>query len=160
MLVEITSNAFSSSNSNYTSLPTWVESALPSPQVQEQFDLSPVTPGLIKSILKRRKHASAPGEDNIVHTHLKKLPCSHFMATLFTQILLYSQSSPPSWSSGKIILIHKAGSTDVPLNYHPIILSSVRGKLFLKVIAMIEISDPSIQKKTLLAFLRICVNHC
>ena len=130
------SKSFSNSSTGYVSLPTWVLSLVPSPQMPDDFDLSPITPGHIRSLLKRCKHASAPGEDRITYSHLKHLPtCHHFLATLF-KIFIGSQSSPPSWSKGKITLIHKSGDTGDLANYRPIILSPVIGKLFHKIIAL------------------------
>ena len=121
-------------------------SLVPSPQMPDDFDL----PGLIQ----RCKHASVPGEDRITYSHLKHSPtCHHFLATLFSKIFIGSESSPPSWSKGKITLIHKSGDTGDPVNYRPIILSPVIGKLFHKIIAMRlekfcllnNITDPTIQ---------------
>ena len=127
---------FSSAASNYTTLPHWVQSVIPSSNISEGFDLSPITPGAIKNMLKRCRRNSAPRHDGIEYYHLKKLPsCHHFLATLYTKILLGSQKCPPAWVSGKITLLHKGGDTSSLSNYRPIMLSSVIGKLFHKIVA-------------------------
>jgi len=130
------SELFSSTSSTYTTLPHWVHSVMPSPEISEGFNLSPITPGAIKGMLRRCKRRSAPGQDGIEYFHLKNLPtCHHFLATLYTKILLGSHQCPPSWASGKITLLHKGGDACSPSNYQPITLSSVVGKLFHKIIA-------------------------
>ena len=118
------SQMFSSAASNYTTLPHWVQSVV----ISQGFDLSPITPGAIKNMLKRCRRNSAPGHDGIEYYHLKKLPsCHHFLATPYTKILLGSQKCPPAWVSGKITLLHKGGDTSSLSNYRPIVLSSVIG---------------------------------
>ena len=87
-------------------------------------------------MLKRCRRNSAPGQDGIEYYHLKKLPsCHHFLATLYTKILLGSQKCPPARVSGKITLLRKGRDTSSPSNYQPIVLSSVIGKLFHKIVA-------------------------
>ena len=78
----------------------------------------------------------------------------HFLATLFSKILLESYSPPSSWCSARIKLIHKGGDTNCPANFRPIALTSAIGKLFNKIIAsrleeyLLEnnIINPSLQK--------------
>jgi len=109
---------------------------MPALTVEQEFDISPITPGAIKGMLKRCKSNSTPGPDGITYHHLKKLPSAHhFLATLYTKILTTSQQCPPAWGSGKIILIHKKGDNSSPANYRPIVLSSTIGKLVHKFIA-------------------------
>ena len=149
------SQSFSNTNSKYIDLPPWIHSVMPSSEITDDFDLSPITPANIKGILKRYKKRSAPGEDGITYYHLKNLPTSHhFLATLYSKILLESNVAPPSWGKGKIILLHKHGDTSCPSNFRPIALSSTIGKLFHKILALRleefclsnEIIDPAIQK--------------
>ena len=109
---------------------------MPAPTIQHEFDISPITPGAIKRMLRKCKSNSTPGPDGISYHHLKKLPSTHhFLATLYTKILTTSQLCPPAWGSGKIILIHKKGDNSSPANYRPIVLSSTVGKLLHKFIA-------------------------
>ena len=81
------------------------------------------------------KSSSAPGHDKISYFHLKQLPsCHHFLATLFSKILLQTHSSP-SWCSASMILVHKNGDASLLSNFRPIALTSAIGKLFHKIIA-------------------------
>ena len=122
------------------------------------------TPSVIKGFLKSRPSNSSPGEDGVTYHHLKKLPSTHhFLATLFTKIMLHSHVPPSSWCTAKFITIHKNGDTSDPGNFRPIVLTSAVSKLFHKVIASRleqyiisnDILDTSLQK----GFLR-GVNGC
>jgi len=110
---------------HYQELPSWVEEVMPIPDdnSRSEFNLSPVTSGNIKSILKSRSSGSSPGDDTISYHHLKKMPSTHhFLATLFSKILLDSQLPLSSWCSARIKLIHKGGDTSDPANFRPIAL--------------------------------------
>ena len=73
------SNSFSSEHSKYSSLPDWVYTAFQPPNITEEFDLSPITPSIIKRLLKGYKKPSAPGMDKITYGQLRNLPtCHHF----------------------------------------------------------------------------------
>ena len=120
-----------------------------------EFDLSPITPSLIKGILRSRSSGSSPGDDDISYHHLKKMPCTHhYLATLFSKILLESHPPPSARCCARIKLIHKGGDTSKPANFRPIALTSVVGKLLNKIIAthleefLLEnkIINPSLQK--------------
>ena len=157
--MESTYNYFSKScatDDRYHRIPSWVE-VVPVPDDDSlfKFDLSPVTPGLIKGILKSRSSGSSPGDDGISYHHLKKMTSTHhFLATLFSKILLESYSPPSSWCFARIKLIHKGGDTNCPANFRPIALTLAIGKLFNKIIAsrleeyLLEnnIINPSLQK--------------
>jgi len=96
---------------------------IPDDNSRSEFNLSPVTSGNIKSILKSRSSGSSPGDDTISYHHLKKMPSTHhFLATLFSKILLDSQLPLSSWCSARIKLIHKGGDTSDPANVRPIAL--------------------------------------
>ena len=78
---------------------------MPSTECDElvDFDLSAITPGIIRNVLKSRPSNSSLGDD---YHHLKKLPSAHyFLATLFSKILLEDQVAPESWCQAKIRLI-------------------------------------------------------
>ena len=108
-------------------------------------------------IMRNCSSKSSPGVDGISYSLLKRLPsCHHFLATLYSKILLGINEAPPIWCSGKIILIYKKGDTSSPGNFRPIALTSTIGKLhvFHKFIARRmekyclanDIIDTSIQK--------------
>ena len=59
----------------------------------------------------------------------------HFLATLFSKILLHSQSPPSSWCYAKVVTILKKDDTSDPGNFRPIAHNSVVVKLFHKIIA-------------------------
>lgn len=124
---------------SYSSFPTWVSEVqhVATDEDLRDFDLLPITPGLIKKMLRKRLSGSAPGDDGITYRHLKMMPSAHhFLATLFSKILLHSQAPPSSWFHAKIITIHKKGDPLDPANFRPIALTSVIGKLFHKVLAI------------------------
>jgi len=99
------------------------------------FDLSPITPSLGKRTLYSRSSNSSPGDDGISYHHLKKMPSiHHYLATLFSKVLLENQEAPHPWSGATIKLIHKSGDTNIPSNFRPITLSVV-GKLFHNILA-------------------------
>ena len=143
------------------SLPAWVEKVCPPPPMDDSlvaFDLSAITPSCIKAALKKCSSSSAPGCDEITYHHLKKLPTPHhFLATLFSKILLLSHQPPPNWCMAKTILIHKKGNPRQPSNFCPIALSSGISKLFHKIITRRleayfvnnDIIDTSVQKSFL-----------
>ena len=109
---------------------------MPPPDPNIDFDLSHITPGLVKSTLKKCSSKSSPGLDRITYHHLKKLPSTLlFLANLFSKILSSSNECPPFWCSAKSILIRKKGDPNLPSNFRPIALTSCVGKLFHKIIA-------------------------
>ena len=95
-----------------------------------EFDLSAITPGIIRNVLKNRPSNSSSGDDEITYHHLKKLPSAqYFLATLFSKILLEDHAAPESWCQAKIKLIPKSQDLSNPENFHPIALTSAIGKL-------------------------------
>ena len=97
---------------------------------KKQFDTSHVKPRDIKNLLRNKKSTSASGEDNITYGILAKLSSTHhFLATLFSKLLL-TNDPPDMWSSSKVILIHKKGDTNDPGNFRMIALTSCVEKLY------------------------------
>ena len=124
-----------SSGPQYSSLPAWVEE-VPHPEITSNFDMSPVTPGLIRNILRKLPNTSAPGPDKIRYLHLKKLPSAHhFLATLYSKIILNSPHAPTLWCKGELRLVHKGGDPGIPANFRSITLTSTIDKLFHRIIA-------------------------
>ena len=120
----------------YSSLPAWAPEAMPRPEIVTDFNISPVTPSLIKGFLRKLSNASAAGLDQISYLHLKKLPSTHhFLATLFSKIIFTNHRSPTIWCKGILRLIHKGGDTESPENFRPIALTSCVGKLLHRILA-------------------------
>ena len=112
------------------------QSVMPIPDIEIEFDLSPITPGLIKRTLQKRSSTSSSGADGITYFHLKNLPSTHhFLATTFTKMLLSSQNGPSSWFQAEIILIPKEDDLSQPSKFRPIALTSTVSKLFHKILA-------------------------
>ena len=137
-------NVTNGANSRYNTpenpgLPVWIDEVMPSPHPDEMtpFDLSLITPGSIRRVLAKRSSSSSPGEDGNTYHHLKKMPSTHhFLATLFSKILLCNQAAPDSWCEARIKLVFKKGDDHLPANFRPIVLTSVVGKLYHKIIAL------------------------
>ena len=124
-------STYSEADVSYKKLPHWVLEVMPVPDIQVEFDLSAITPGLIKRTLQKCSTTSSPGLDRITYFHLRNLPCTHhFLATIFSKILLFSQSGPSSWFQSEIILIPKWDDPSQPSNFSPIALTSAVSKLF------------------------------
>ena len=125
---------------------------MPPPNIDVVFDLSPITPGMIKQALKKCSSKSAPGCNGISYYHLKHLPsCHHLLATSFSRILLKDHTCPSSRCVGKIILAYKSGPASDPSSFRPIALTSsifdrILASRFEKFIRGNGIVDPLIQK--------------
>ena len=130
---------------------------MPSTECYELFelDVSAITPGTIRNILKICPSNSSPGEDKIMEHHLKKLPSVYyFLATLFSKILLEDHAAPVSWCQAEIKLTPKSQDLSNLENFRPIALTSAIGKLFNKILAFHlehflcsnDILDSSLQK--------------
>ena len=126
----------------YSSAPVFEPSSLnwfpylkvpPSPV---NFNMSPVKPKDIKHILSQKKSNSAPGPDGFTYGVLKHLTSTHhFLATLYSKILLESPAPPELWQSSNVSLIFKRNDTDNPKNFRMIALTSIIGKLFHQIIS-------------------------
>ena len=109
---------------------------LPVPASPVSFNMSPVKPKDIKQLLSHKKSNSAPGPDGLTYGVLRHLPSTHhFLATLYSRILLTSPVPPPTWQTSNVTLIHKRNETSVPNNFRMIALTSVIGKLFHQIIS-------------------------
>ena len=79
----------------------WISNVMLLSAIEHEFDLSPITPAIIKRSLQNCSTSFSPGRDRIIYFHLRNLPCTHsFLATLFSTNLLSSQDAPPSWFQG------------------------------------------------------------
>ena len=108
--------------------------AIKSPSVP--FDLSPITPSLVKATLRKANIHSAAGFDGVTYSLLAKLPSMHhILATLFSKVLAFGRP-PATWSQAKIKLIHKGGvSVSSASDFRMISLLPCMGKLFSLIIA-------------------------
>ena len=101
------------------------------PEGETGFDMRPIRPTDVKSVLTQKKASSSPGDDGIFYGHLRNLESSHhFLASLFTKTLFSSPSPWEGWGTSSIVLIHKAGDVGDPSNFRPIALTSCIGKVF------------------------------
>ncbi len=131
-----------------------------------EFNLNPIRPRDILTILKHKNATSAPGPDGLMYGVLRKLPSTHhLLATLFSKLLV-SGDPPLSWSRSNVTLIHKSGDTDKPENFRMISLTSCVGKLFHQIlserIAEYFLSNKLMDPETQKAFLKGingCVEH-
>ncbi|XP_071491341.1 uncharacterized protein [Diadema antillarum] len=132
-----------------------------------EFDLTPVTPKQVKLVLQAKKASSSPGPDGLMYGLLRNTPCvHHFLATLFSQLLLETNDPPESWSCCQVTLIHKAGDTNVPENFRMISLTSCVSKIFHQILANRLACylttncfiDPSVQK-AFINGVNGCVEH-
>ena len=106
------------------------------PEGDKDFDMGPIRPRDIRSVLSKKRASSAPGDDGILNGHLKNLESTHhFLATLFTKTLLSSPTPWEGWGASSIVLIHKAGDTGDPSNFRPIALTSCVGKVFHQILS-------------------------
>ena len=86
----------------------WIDEVMPSPDPEKiiSFDLSAITPGSIKRVFMKRSSNSSPGNDRITYHHLIKMPSTnHFLATLFSKILLDKYTALESWCEAKRKLV-------------------------------------------------------
>ena len=118
-------------------------------------------------MLKAKKATSAPGPDGLMYGLLKNTPCvHHFLATLFSQLLLETHDPPENWSRCRVTLIHKGGDTNLPENFRMISLTSCVSKVFHQILANRLVSymtenrfiDPSVQK-AFINGINGCVEH-
>ena len=68
-------------NDDYAGFPSWINMVINIPHGESlnEFDMSPITPRMIKNILKKRSSSSSSGEDGITYYHLKMLPSTHHL---------------------------------------------------------------------------------
>lgn len=83
-----------------------------------------------KSVMRLKNHKS-PGCDGIVSEVLKyggdsMMKCLHFIC----QIMFDKGDVPMDWLRGVVVPIHKDGDPSNPLNYRPITLLSIVGKVY------------------------------
>ena len=113
-------SAYSGDMATYDGLPAWINDVMPVPSISSDFDMSAISPRIIKRTLQKCSPDSSPGPDRISYLHLRNLPCvHHFLATLFSKFLFECQEAPCSWYQAKIILTLKGGDPSMPGKFHP-----------------------------------------
>jgi hypothetical protein len=71
---------------------------LPEERFGHAFDMSPITPCLVRRVLGSKKATSAPGPDELMYGVLLKLPSTHsFLATLYSRLLLEDPDPSAKW---------------------------------------------------------------
>eukprot|EP00732_Lithocolla_globosa_P000949 Lithocolla_globosa_v1_NODE_382_length_4223_cov_41.541747.p1 type:complete len:1269 gc:universal NODE_382_length_4223_cov_41.541747:343-4149(+) len=85
----------------------------------------------LQALIMKIKNRKAPGMDNIRPELLKHLPDS-FLSILvdFFNLLIEHELTPTEWGKGEIKPIFKSDDNRSPLNYRPITLLPITGKLF------------------------------
>ena len=130
--------------------------------------MDPYKPKDIKHALYKKCNNSAPGEDDIVYSYLKKMTYLHkVLATAFTAVR-DKGNAPEDWASSKVILIKKDkdGSDDDLSNFRMISLTFNIGKLYHSLEAQRTIDfmvankylDPAAQK-AYIEGINGCVEH-
>ena len=94
--------------------------------------MSPITPCLVMSVLKKRPSGSALGEED---HHLKIYLQTISSWPSYSPNCFSIQTLPTSCCHAKIITIYKSGDTSKPSNCRSIACTSVIAKLFPKIIA-------------------------
>ena len=90
----------------------------------------------MKSVISKKKSTSAPGPDALTCGILKHLPAAHhFMATLYSKLLLNNPKPPTLWQTSKIALIYKRNEQSNPRNFRMIALTSIVGKVYHQIIS-------------------------
>ena len=109
---------------------------LPTHTAPVSFNMSPIKPKDIKHILSQKKPTSTPGPDGLTYGVIKHLPSTHhFLAILYSRILLDSPTPPELWQQSNVSLIYKRNETSNPKNFRMIALTSTIGKLFHQLIS-------------------------
>ena len=109
---------------------------LPEDKFGHAFDMSPITPSLVRKVLSSKKATSAPGPDELMYGVLLRLPSTHsFLATLFSRLLLDDPDPTAEWCQSEIKLIYKDGDKNDPANFRPISLTSCVGKIYHQILA-------------------------
>ena len=101
-----------------------------------ELNMSPIIPKDVKGVISKKKSTSDPGPDALTYGILKHLPATHhFMATLYSKLLLKSPKPPSLWQTSKIALIYKRNEQDNPRNFRMIALTSIVGKVFHQILS-------------------------
>ena len=103
------------------------------------FDKSldePIAIDEVISSLKKMKPGKTPGVDEVNIDFFKNLPTPalELLTSLFNNVM-ENESTPKTWSEIILILFHKKGDPNNPLNYRGIALCNCISKLFTSILA-------------------------
>ena len=91
----------------------------------------PISLNEVKLSVRQLKNSKSPGSDGIVSELLKNGGDEMYHALHIICQLVWNESRVPlDWLRGVIVPIHKDGSKKEPLNYRPITLLSIAGKVY------------------------------
>lgn len=80
-------------------------------------------------------HDSAPGEDGVSYSHLKKFDPSALIFTHLFNVCLAARRVPLKWKSAVVTLLHKKGDHNELDNWRPISLSSTMYKVYTRLLS-------------------------
>jgi hypothetical protein len=73
-------------------------SYLPEDKFRHAFDMSPITPSLVKKVLSSKKATLLPGPDELMYGILLRLLSTHsFLSTLFSRLFLDYPDPTAKW---------------------------------------------------------------
>jgi hypothetical protein len=106
---------------------------LPEDKFGHAFDMSPITPSLVRKVLSLKKATLLPGPDELMYGVLLQLPSTHsFLSTLFSWLLLDDSNPTAKWCQSKIKLIYKDEDKNDPANFRPISLTVVSERFIIR----------------------------
>jgi hypothetical protein len=111
-----------------------VNDSISHPMPSSAFNISPISPFEIITILKSSNH-SAPGQDRLLYSDLLKSDPTGEALSLIYNACLNLSIFPAQWKQSSVTLIHKKGNVNDEENWRPIAISSTMGRLLSKLLA-------------------------
>ena len=100
-----------------------------------EFDLTPVAPHEVKTIIDNMGNKTSHGHDLLTNNILKRM--SYILYQPLTRIInksIYQSIFPNVWKTSRVIPLLKGGDISNPLNYRPVSLCPVASKVLEKCI--------------------------
>ena len=100
-----------------------------------KFEIQPVGPDTVKSIIQNMKSSSSCGLDNI-SSYVLKLAIDELVPAIthIINLSIIQKKFPESWKTSKVIPLHKKDEMIFPKNFRPVSLLSVVSKIVEKAI--------------------------
>ena len=100
-----------------------------------KFELQPVGPDVVKSIIQTMKTSSSCGLDNI-SSYVIKLAIDELVPVIthLINLSIRDKKFPTSWKISKVVPLHKKDEMILPKNFRPVSLLSVISKILEKAI--------------------------